>query len=96
MTLQTIELIRKEFGVNINLGASNVSFGLPDRFTVNQTFLAMAMQAGATCSITDPIKLGMAIRASDLLLGRDDYSMKFIKYFRSTEALRAKETQSAG
>ncbi len=58
ITLQTIELIRKEFGVNINLGASNVSFGLPDRLTVNQTFLAMAIQAGATCSITDPIKLG--------------------------------------
>ncbi len=63
ITLQTIELIRKEFGVNINLGASNVSFGLPDRLTVNQTFLAMAIQAGATCSITDPVKLGMAIRA---------------------------------
>jgi 5-methyltetrahydrofolate--homocysteine methyltransferase len=96
VTLQTIELIRKEFGVNINLGASNVSFGLPDRFTVNQTFLAMAIQAGATCSITDPIKLGMAIRASDLLLGRDNFSMKFIKYFRSTEALREKEAQAAG
>jgi len=95
ITLQSIELIRKEFGVNINLGASNVSFGLPDRLTVNQTFLAMAIQAGATCSITDPVKLGMTIRASDLLVGRDDYAMKFIKYFRNTESLREKESQSA-
>ena len=95
ITLQTIELIRKEFEVNINLGASNVSFGLPDRLTVNQTFLAMAIQAGATCSITDPVKLGMAIRASDLLVGRDDYAMKFIKYFRNAEILSAKESQSA-
>ena len=94
VTLQTIELIRKELGVNINLGASNVSFGLPDRLTVNQTFMAMAIQAGATCSITDPVKLGSTIRASDLLLGRDDYAMKFIKYFRNAENLRVKESQS--
>jgi 5-methyltetrahydrofolate--homocysteine methyltransferase len=95
VTLQTIELARKEFGVNINLGASNVSFGLPDRPTANQTFLAMAIQAGATCSITDPTKLGATVRASDLLLGRDDNAMRFIKYFRQTEALRAKENPPA-
>ncbi len=93
VTLQTIELLRKEFGVNINLGASNVSFGLPDRLTVNHTFLAMAIQAGATCSITDAIKLGSTIRASDLLLGRDAYAARYIKYFRNTEALREKESQ---
>ena len=93
VTLQTIELITREFGVNLNLGASNVSFGLPDRLTVNQAFLAMAMQAGATCSITDPIKLGSMVRASDVLLGRDDYAMRFIRYFRTTESLRQKENQ---
>ncbi len=91
VTLQTIDLLRKNFGVNINLGASNVSFGLPDRLTVNQAFLALAIQAGATCSITDPIKLGATIKAADLLLGRDDYAMRFIKYFRQAEALRTKE-----
>jgi 5-methyltetrahydrofolate--homocysteine methyltransferase len=93
VTLQTIELIQKEFGVNINLGASNVSFGLPDRIIVNQTFLAMAIQAGATCSITDPIKLGSTIRSSDLLLGRDEFAMRYIKYFRTTETLREQEKQ---
>lgn len=91
VTLQTIELLRTNLGVNINLGASNVSFGLPDRPSINQAFLAMTIQAGATCAITDPVKLGAAIRASDLLLGRDDYSMRYIKYFRSTEALKEKE-----
>jgi 5-methyltetrahydrofolate--homocysteine methyltransferase len=95
VTLQTIELACKEFGVNVNLGASNVSFGLPDRPTANQTFLAMAIQAGATCSITDPIKLGATVRASDLLLGRDDNAMRFIKYFRQIEALRLKENPPA-
>ena len=91
VTLKSIALIRKEFGVNINLGASNVSFGLPDRLTVNQAFLAMAIEAGATCSITDPIRLGATIRASDLLLGRDDFGMRYIKHFRTVEGLREKE-----
>ena len=72
VTLQTIELLRKEFGVNINLGASNVSFGLPDRPTVNAAFLTLAIQMGATCSITDPAKLGLTVRAADMLLGRDE------------------------
>jgi 5-methyltetrahydrofolate--homocysteine methyltransferase len=91
VTLQTIELLRREFGVNINLGASNVSFGLPDRLTANQTFLAMSIAAGATCSITDPIKLGQGIRAADLLLGKDDYAMRYIKYFRAAEKLKEQE-----
>jgi len=91
VTLKTIELIRKEYGVNINLGASNVSFGLPDRLAVNSAFLALAIQAGATCSITDPIKLGSAIRAADLLLGKDSNSIRYLKYFRATEKLREQE-----
>lgn len=83
VTLQTIELVRKEFGVNINLGASNVSFGLPDRHTLNQAFLALAMGAGATCAITDPLRLGSTIRAADLLRGRDAYARAYIKYCRA-------------
>ena len=51
-----------------------------------------AIEAGATCSITDPIRLGATIRASDLLLGRDDFGMRYIKYFRSVEALREEES----
>jgi len=91
ITLQTIELVRKEFGVNVNLGASNVSFGLPDRPTINAAFLTLAIQAGATCSITDPVKLGQTVKAADMLLGRDANSIRYIKYFRAAEALRAKE-----
>ena len=91
VTLKTIELIRQEFGVNMSLGASNVSFGLPDRHSVNAALLSLAMQAGATCSITDPIKLGSSIRATDLLLGKDANSMRYLKYFRATEKLREAE-----
>ena len=91
VTLKAIELIRKEYGVNMSLGASNVSFGLPDRHSVNSAFLSLAIQAGVTCSITDPIKLGGSIRATDLLLGKDANSMRYLKYFRATEKLREQE-----
>ena len=90
VTLKTIELVRKEFGVNINLGASNVSFGLPDRDTINQAFLALAIGAGATCAITDPIKYTQGIRAVDLLLGRDAYAGRYIKYYRTHAPAEAK------
>ena len=83
VTLKTIELVRQAFGVNINLGASNVSFGLPDRDTINQAFLGLAIGAGATCAITDPLKYTQYIRAADLLLGRDPYAGRYIKYFRT-------------
>ena len=95
VTLQTVELLRKEFGVNINLGASNVSFGLPDRPTINQAFLTLAIQLGATCSITDPSKLGSTVKAADMLLGRDENSMRYLKYFRAAEKLRAAEAEKA-
>ena len=91
VTLKAIELIKKEFDVNISLGASNVSFGLPDRHSVNAAMLSIAMLTGATTSITDPIKLGGTIRATDLLMGRDPNSMRYLKYFRATEKLREAE-----
>ena len=87
VTITTIEMVRREFGVNINLGASNVSFGLPDRHTVNQAFLAMGVSAGASCVITNPEKLTPIIRASDLLLGRDAFATRFIKDFRKRQTL---------
>ncbi len=93
VTLQTIDLLRRNFGVNVNLGASNVSFGLPDRPTVNAAFLTLAIQMGATCSITDPAKLGTMVKAADLLLGRDDNSMRYLKYFRAAEKLRLAEAE---
>ncbi len=95
VTLKAIELVKKEYGVNISVGASNVSFGLPDRPSINMAFLALVMQTGATCSITDPIKLGGTVRATDLLLGKDSNSMRHLKYFRATEKLREAEAAAA-
>lgn len=83
VTLRTIELVREEFGVNINLGASNVSFGLPERRTINEAFLALAAGVGANCVITDPMKHTLTIRAIDLLLGRDHYGARYIGHYRT-------------
>lgn len=83
VTLQTIEMVRREFGVNVNIGASNVSFGLPERDVINLAFLSMAIYAGATCAITDPMKYSLHIRATDLLHGRDANAMRYLKYYRA-------------
>ncbi len=83
VTLETIRRVRQEFKVNINVGASNVSFGLPERETVNAAFLALTIGAGATCAITDPIKFTRVLRAVDLLLGKDAYASRYVKYCRA-------------
>ncbi len=82
-TIEAIESIHGEFGVNINVGASNVSFGLPERHILNQAFMALAIGAGATCAITHAGKMAQTIRAADLLLARDEFGARYIEYFRS-------------
>ena len=88
VTLETMRLIRDELGNNMTCGASNVSFGLPDRPTVNAAFLPLAMNAGLTCAITNPLEpqVRRAILAGDLLLGRDEYAMRWISSFRAEQA----------
>ena len=85
VTLETIHRVHTEFGVNIALGASNVSFGLPERQVINQSFLALAMSHGASCAITNPVKLTSTIRAADLILGKDSYSMRYIQHYRQMQ-----------
>ena len=87
ITLRTIEMVRQAFGVNINLGASNVSFGLPERHVLNQAFLALTAKAGASCVITDAKKLSSVIRAADLMLGRDPNGRRYLKNWRNQEKL---------
>ncbi len=81
-TLEAIRLVREKLGVNMTLGASNISFGLPDRELINGTFVAMAIAAGVTCPIVDAAKMRPFVLAADLALGRDDYAMRYIKAFR--------------
>ena len=92
-TLETISLIRDELGVNMCLGASNVSFGLPDRHALNAAFLPMAMAAGLTSAIMSTGRTVVdAVRAGDLLLGHDEWGAKWIAVHRARQATLAAET----
>lgn len=85
VTLEAMRLVKEELGVNLALGASNVSFGLPDRETINGAFLAMAIDRGLNCPIVDAAKVGHYILAADLALGRDDYAMRYLKAYRKRQ-----------
>jgi len=87
VTLETIRLLCQELGANTSAGASNVSFGLPDRPALNAAFMAMGMMMGLTASITNPLEPAVrtAILAADLFLGHDAYGGKWIKNFRKRE-----------
>jgi 5-methyltetrahydrofolate--homocysteine methyltransferase len=87
-TLETIELIANKIGVNMTLGASNVSFGMPDRHTLNSVFLPMAMGAGLTSAIMDARtpQIVTAVKAGDLMLGNDEWGMNWISAHRAREA----------
>ena len=87
-TLETIHLIADRIGVNMTLGASNVSFGMPDRHTLNSVFIPMAMGAGLTSAIMDARtpSIVTAVKAGDLMLGNDEWGMAWISAHRAREA----------
>jgi 5-methyltetrahydrofolate--homocysteine methyltransferase len=87
ITLETINLVVQEFGNNITMGASNISFGMPDRKYINSTFIAIAIHAGLTCPITNPLvtEVVTAVLAADLSLGRDEYGLRWIKAYRQRQ-----------
>jgi 5-methyltetrahydrofolate--homocysteine methyltransferase len=87
-TIETIALIRQEFGVNMTLGASNVSFGMPDRHTIGASFLPVAMSHGLTSAIMDARspQIVRAVKAADLVLGHDEWGAAWIAAYRATRA----------
>jgi 5-methyltetrahydrofolate--homocysteine methyltransferase len=87
ITLNTIQQVRSELGVNITLGASNASFGLPDREGINSCFLSMAVMAGMNCPIVNPRHSRLPLMVADLALGRDDYAMNYLKAYRNAKKL---------
>src|SRR5205823_2321236 len=88
ITLQTMRLIRDELGNNMTCGASNVASGLPDRAAVNAALRHLASHAGVTAAITNPLEpqVRRAVLAGDLLLGHDEYAMRWIARFRAEQA----------
>ena len=91
ITLETIHLIREKFGLNMTLGASNISFGLPNRHALNAAFLPAAMSHGLTCAVMDARTpaINEAVRAADLLLGMDQWGGNWISRFRAQEAAKS-------
>ena len=84
VTLETIRLVHTKLGHNITQGASNISFGLPYRENINSAYMAMSIMYGLTCPIAKPEKITGLIRAADLILGRDDYALRFIEHYQIT------------
>lgn len=90
---QVFELVRKlrtELGVNTTCGASNISFGMPNRHGVNAAFLPMAMGAGMTSAIMNPVRAPEmeAIRAANLLMNHDPNGGEWIRLAKVLEAMK--------
>ncbi len=79
-----VRRLREELGVNTTCGASNVSFGLPHRDGINAAFLPMAIAAGLTSAITNPLtaEVRAAVMAADVLMGNDPDASRWIRRFR--------------
>jgi 5-methyltetrahydrofolate--homocysteine methyltransferase len=92
--LEAIRRIREELGVNITMGASNVSFGMPDRPVINAAWASMVIGAGATALVTDAAKVRPAILATDLIMGRDRFARRYIEDHRRREQA-AQQVQKA-
>jgi 5-methyltetrahydrofolate--homocysteine methyltransferase len=90
LTVETICKVKSELGVNLTLGASNVSFGLPDRDLLNKTFLAMVIAAGVTCPMVNVAKVRSTVLASDVILGYDRHATRYTNAYRQ----RRKEEKS--
>jgi 5-methyltetrahydrofolate--homocysteine methyltransferase len=91
VTLDTMRQIRDRFGVNMTCGASNVSFGMPDRHSLGSVWLPMAMTAGLTSAIMDTRtpQIVDAVKAADVFLDHDDWGMAWISAHRAKQAAPA-------
>lgn len=83
VTLETIRLVRDRLGMNITQGSSNISFGLPGRSVLNDAHMALSIWNGLTCPIANPVKITALVRATDLVMGRDDFAMRYVEYFQN-------------
>ena len=81
-TLEAVRQVKEELGVNQTLGASNISFGLPERHWINHSFLTLAISTGVTCPTVDAAKVRPAVLSIDLLLGRDRFAQRYLRNFR--------------
>jgi len=85
VTIDSIQRIKSELGVNMTLGASNISFGLPDRTLLNSAFLAIIIAAGVTCPIVNVDKVRHIVLAADLVLGHDRRARRYTEAYRQRQ-----------
>ena len=85
VTVGTAHLLREKLGTNLTAGASNGSHGMPEREVLNTVLLTLLAQAGINAPICNPLKNGLAVRAIDLMLGRDEWGMGYIQAYRATQ-----------
>jgi 5-methyltetrahydrofolate--homocysteine methyltransferase len=83
--LDAIRRIREELGVNMTMGASNISFGMPNRPVINDAWVSMVIAAGATALIVDAAKVRPSVLATDLILGRDRFARRYIGEHRKRQ-----------
>jgi len=90
--------IREELRVNTTLGASNISFGLPNRIGINSAFLTMAAASGLTSAITNPLEpeIRQAVKAADVLNGVDTDCVTWIKTYRQPAEGEGRERRRTG
>ena len=81
-TLEAARNVKAELGVNQTMGASNISFGLPERNLINHSFLALALSSGVTCPTVDAARVRPAVLSIDLLLGRDRFAQRYLRTLR--------------
>lgn len=86
----TVYEIKERWDLNMTCGASNVSFGMPNRHAINAAFLPAAMAVGLTSAVMDARtpEIVSAVRATDILLGNDQYGGNWITRFRAMEAAK--------
>ena len=94
--LELVRRLREELKVNTTCGASNLSFGLPNRHGLNATFLPMAITSGMPCAITNPMdkEIMQAVRAANVIIGQDPECNKWIKNYREPTESQSKRKRS--
>ena len=94
--LELVRRLREELKVNTTCGASNLSFGLPNRHGLNATFLPMAISSGMPCAITNPMdkEIMQAVRGANVIIGQDPECNKWIKNYREPTEGQSKRKRS--
>ena len=89
--LGTIQLIKRELGVNMTLAVSNISFGMPDRDLLNNAFVAACIAAGITCVIVDTKKIRPAVQAADIVMNHDKHARRYMESYRKRQQEQAQQ-----